>query len=197
MQSRVFHMCVPLAEGTDRLFPLEDLATLAPNVYEAAAAKYKDHSKRKALRDTAIPGLDKKWSQVVFLTPVDPRVIWRRWLDRTGEKLPPVKFWAIDPKGIDERSVLLERTVSSKGALLIPAKLLHSTESHSRPSLSYPRLAKSGLMRWRTPVEREHGSTVSHMFLCQLRFPLKEPKSSTGVNDERRGGSSSGRVYGF
>ncbi|WRS31054.1 hypothetical protein U6G28_05060 [Actinomycetaceae bacterium MB13-C1-2] len=123
MQSRVFHMCVPLAEGTDRLFPLEDLATLAPNVYEAAAAKYKDYSKRKALRDTAMPGLDKKWSQVVFLTPVDPRAIWRRWLDRTGEKLPPVKFWAIDPKGIDERSVLLERTVSCKGAPIDPREV--------------------------------------------------------------------------
>lgn len=123
MLTSLFHICVPLAEGTDRLYPLADLAAIAPDAYRDAAAKYEGSPERVALRDTVVPGLGKKWSEVVFLTPVDPRAIWKGWLDRTGQRLPSVKFWSIDPRSIDERSVVFSRTVSSVGEPIDPSEV--------------------------------------------------------------------------
>lgn len=56
----------------DRLYPLNTLKKVLPEVYEREARKYKG---REWLLDVAIPGMDALWNDVLHFSLVHPRVI--------------------------------------------------------------------------------------------------------------------------
>jgi hypothetical protein len=110
LDRHVFHQKVLLAPGTDALIPASALRNIDPRAYETAVAKYDDTPERRRLRDTVIPRVNRAWTEVVFLSPVDPRAIWRAWLRLTGERLPPVAFWAVPAESLPDSSVVLSRS---------------------------------------------------------------------------------------
>ncbi|EZP28115.1 hypothetical protein [Microbacterium oleivorans] len=109
----VFHQCVPLVG--DLLVPASDLAEIDPDGYARAMAKYDDTPERQHLRNTAIPGTGRTWTEVVFLSPVHPHAIWRAWREVRGKDLPRVEFWAIPAADLPVRTVVLDRSVSAVG----------------------------------------------------------------------------------
>jgi len=111
----VFHLRVELAAGTSELMPLSELATSDPAAYEAAIAKYDDSTERQRLRETTIPLLNRRWTEVVFLSPVHPHAIWQAWGEITPKPLPPVEFWAISIDTLPTPIVVLDRKRSAVG----------------------------------------------------------------------------------
>jgi hypothetical protein len=111
----VFHAQVKLLPGTRDLLPLDDLAELDPATYEAGLAKYRGSPERERLRETVVPLLNRRWTQVVFLSPVHPHAIWRTWFELTGQRLPSVEFWSIPVDRLPQPSVVFDRTISTVG----------------------------------------------------------------------------------
>jgi len=105
----VFHVRTPLAPGTDALLPLDALRTLDPPAYARAIAKYDDTPERRRLRDTVVPLIAKRWTEVVFLSPVHPHATWRAWREISGRALPPVEFWAIPVDDVPSDAVVFDR----------------------------------------------------------------------------------------
>lgn len=119
----VFHTRVELAPGTDRLIALSALAELDPVAHESALARYDDTAERRRLRDTVIPILDRKWTEVVFLSPVHPHAIWTAWRELAGRELPPMEFWAIPVESLPTDTVIFDRTLSAVGERIRPEEV--------------------------------------------------------------------------
>lgn len=119
----VFHACVPLARGTTSLLPLDDLAAVDPAAAQDALAKYDDTAERRRLRDTVIPVLDRRWTAVVFLSPVHPHAIWRAWREIRGRERPDLLFWAIPSVDLPEGSVVLDRSSTATGDPIDPTEV--------------------------------------------------------------------------
>lgn len=117
----VFHQRVPLVG--DALVPASDLAAIDPAGYARAMAKYEDTAERQRLRETAIPGTGRSWTEVVFLSPVHPHAIWRAWREVRGKELPRVEFWAIPAVDLPRGTVVLDRTVSAVGDPIDPSEV--------------------------------------------------------------------------
>ncbi|WP_270353078.1 hypothetical protein [Microbacterium testaceum] len=119
----LFHACVPLAPGTTSLLPLDDLAAVDPAAAQDALAKYDDTAERRRLRDTVIPVLDRRWTAVVFLSPVHPHAIWRAWREIRGRERPDLLFWAIPSVDLPEGSVVLDRSSTATGDPIDPTEV--------------------------------------------------------------------------
>lgn len=132
----VFHARVGLAEGTSALLPMSDLARIAPQASRAALAKYDDTAERRRLRDTVIPGLDRTWTEVVFLSPVHPHAIWQAWLEIRGRERPPLEFWAIPAADLPDGSVVLHRTLTATGDPIDPREVLPFDRASHRAALT-------------------------------------------------------------
>ena len=132
----VFHARVNLAEGTSSLLPLSDLAAIDPTAHADAIAKYDDTPERRRLRDTVVPGIDRPWTEVVFLSPVHPHAIWRAWLDIRGRRRPPLEFWAIPAEDLPEGSVLLDRFLTATGDPLDPREVTPFDRASHRAALT-------------------------------------------------------------
>ena len=111
----VFHVRTPLVPVTDELLPLGALRTLDPAAYARAIAKYDDTPERRRLRDTVVPLVEKRWTEVVFLSPVHPHATWRAWRKISGRALPPVEFWAIPVDDVPSDAVVFDRRRSLVG----------------------------------------------------------------------------------
>lgn len=120
----VFHMRTPLAAGTDELLPVDALREIDPEAYARAIAKYDDTPERRRLRDTAIPGTGRSWTQVVFLSPIHPHAIWDTWRSITGKELPPMEFWQIPVRSLPEGCVVFDRQVSVTGEAIDPSEVV-------------------------------------------------------------------------
>lgn len=73
------------------LYPLNQLKTVFPKIYYEEVKKYIG---REKLLDTEITPLDCRWGDVIFLTAVDPKVIFRN-LRNAGFDYPLTKFYKI------------------------------------------------------------------------------------------------------
>lgn len=121
LSSHLFHQCVPLAGHANVLVPLSRLRALDEPSWRRAWSKYDGDASRRRLRDSVIPLLERRWTEVVFLTPIDPTVIWRAWRDLTGQALPSQDFWAIPAEDVNALpAVVLDRHRSSAGNPLHP-----------------------------------------------------------------------------
>ncbi|MEV7873233.1 hypothetical protein [Microbacterium sp. NPDC089188] len=119
----VFHARVRLAPGTSSLLPASDLAVVDAEAHRAAMEKYEDTPERRRLRDTAVPGMDRTWTEVVFLSPVHPHAIWRAWREITGRDRAAMEFWAIPAADLPEGTVLLDRTRTATGDPIDPREV--------------------------------------------------------------------------
>lgn len=118
----VFHQRVDLVG--EALVPASELAMLDPTAHARAMAKYDDTSERRRLRETAIPGTGRSWTEVVFLSPVHPHAIWRAWREVRGKELPRTEFWAIPAADLPPGTVVLDRTVSAVGDAIDPSEVV-------------------------------------------------------------------------
>ena len=73
----VYHAKRPNFEG-ERLYPLNALKDKLPAIYDSAVKKYKG---REWLLDVVIPGLDALWNDVIHLSPIHPRLIYKTLTD--------------------------------------------------------------------------------------------------------------------
>lgn len=79
--SYVYHRKPHGMVGT-QLYPLNQLKTAMPEVYEFQAAKYKG---REALMEEVIPLLDCKWNDVIHFAPIDPCKVFQAVTSLGGE----------------------------------------------------------------------------------------------------------------
>ncbi|MCM3695604.1 hypothetical protein [Microbacterium oleivorans] len=117
----VFHQRVDLVG--DALLPASELAALDLTAHARAIAKYDDTPERRRLRDTAIPGTGRSWTEVVFLSPVHPHAIWRAWREVRGKELPRAEFWAIPAGDLPAGTVVLDRTITATGDPIHPSEV--------------------------------------------------------------------------
>ena len=97
------------------MLPLDALRTLDPAAYARSVAKYDDTPERRRLRDTIVPLITKRWTEVVFLLPVHPHATWRAWREVSGRTLPAVEFWAIPVDDLPGDAVVFDRQRSLVG----------------------------------------------------------------------------------
>jgi len=119
----VFHTRVQLVGGADELYPLDTLATISPALHAREIAKYDDTPERRRLRDTVIPLIERRWTAVVFLSPVHPHAIWQTWRDITGRERPSLEFWAIPAHALPADTVVLDRTRTGVGDPIDPREV--------------------------------------------------------------------------
>ena len=118
----VFHQKTAAHAGIDALLSLSALRKTDPATYERALAKYDDTPERRRLPSTVIPGLHRLWTEVVFLSPIQPHAIWRAWTSARGKPLPSQKFWAIPVEDVAP-AVLLDRRLTRTGEAIDPAEV--------------------------------------------------------------------------
>lgn len=118
----VFHARTPANAEAHELLPLSALASSDPEAFERAMAKYDVSDERRRLRDTWIPVIEARWTEVVFLTPIHPHAIWRAWRDSAGVELPAQDYWAISADQIGD-AVLFDRHLTRSGDPLDPAEV--------------------------------------------------------------------------
>lgn len=124
MDAVVFHARVPLAPGTSSLLSASALAAVDSEAHRVALEKYDDTPERRRLRDTVIPGMRRRWTEVVFLSPVHPHAIWRAWREITGRERPDMEFWEIPAAVLPEGTVVLDRTLTATGDPLDPREVM-------------------------------------------------------------------------
>lgn len=71
MAARLYHLA-PAAMRGSTLWPLAELASSAPELHAAALRKYRG---REWMPEQVIPALGCRWCEVVFLSPLSPRLI--------------------------------------------------------------------------------------------------------------------------
>ncbi len=132
----VFHACVPLAPGTTSLLTVEQLAAVDPQAHRGAIAKYDDTPERRRLRDTVIPRMGLRWTDVVFLLPVHPHAIWSAWKEIRGRERAPMEFWAIPASELPDGTVVLDRSLTATGDPIDPREVTPFERDAHRTSLT-------------------------------------------------------------
>lgn len=122
LQHCVFHARTSSNAAADELVPVSALRHTDPEAFFSAIAKYDDSPERQRLRDTWIPTLEARWTDVVFLSPIHPHAIWRAWRDVAGIDLPSQEFWAIPVEDVG-RAVIFDRHLSSSGDPIDPREI--------------------------------------------------------------------------
>src|SRR5699024_9144619 len=115
----VFHARTTHNADARELHPLSALERTEPRAFAVAIAKYDGTPARRRLRETWIPVLDARWTEVVFLSPVQPSAIWEAWRWIAGVALPGQVFWAI-PVEYLAPAVVFDRHLSRTGDPIDP-----------------------------------------------------------------------------
>lgn len=126
MEPSVFHMCTRLTPGTTQLLPLDALADVDPEAHARAITKitkYDDTPERRRLRDTEIPGTGRRWTGVVFLSPIHPHAIWEAWRRAGGKELPAIEFWRVPVRALPDGCVVFDRHLSVTGDPIDPREV--------------------------------------------------------------------------
>lgn len=123
MEPSVFHQRTRLAPGTTQLLPTDALAEIDPAAHARAIAKYDDSPERRRLRDTEIPGTGRRWTGVVFLSPIHPHTIWETWRKAGGRELPATEFWRIPVSALPDGCVVFDRHLSVTGDPIDPREV--------------------------------------------------------------------------
>lgn len=92
----LYHMVPEDMEGTT-LHPLSALATIHPDIFEKAIAKYRG---REDAMETFIKTLDAKWSEVVHFSAIDPKNLKQALVD-AGLSPREMRFYQVDPELLD------------------------------------------------------------------------------------------------
>lgn len=111
----LFHAVTLLVAGTDALVPVAELKVLDPVAHAKAMSKYDDSPERGQLARAIVPVIERRWTEVVFLSPVHPYALWSAWREITGEELPAVKFWQIPIDAVPADAVVFDRSTSVVG----------------------------------------------------------------------------------
>lgn len=93
MSGFLYHRCPEPLLG-EQLLPLNLLRESWPDRHDEASARY---ARREALRRQKIPQLDCAWSDVVHLSPLSPRRIWRALTEAGVDHLSPSWRWVKVP----------------------------------------------------------------------------------------------------
>ncbi|WP_413287482.1 hypothetical protein [Bdellovibrio sp. HCB337] len=97
----VYHRIPEHMNGTT-LYPLSQLRSLHPQVFDFAAQKYKG---RETVMEQTVGVLNCKWNDVIHLTPLDPKETLRA-LREAGGSPASTNFWKIPVEMLDEDSTV-------------------------------------------------------------------------------------------
>jgi hypothetical protein len=103
MSNFLYHR-VPEDMVGDVLYPLNQLKTIYPELYDKKAGKYKGREKVMELR---IPVLDCLWNDVLHFTAVPPNDIQRALLDSGSKVDYKWKSFKIDPHLLDPNNTII------------------------------------------------------------------------------------------
>ncbi|PTA67270.1 hypothetical protein [Deinococcus arcticus] len=92
----LYHRAVRDVRG-DRLWPLNRLRDLHPEVYAREVAKYQG---REGLLAERVERLDCLWNDVLFFSPVSPGPLLNALRD-SGHAVPPMRFWTLPASALD------------------------------------------------------------------------------------------------
>ena len=118
----VFHARTTHNADARDLHPLSVLERTDPRAFASAIAKYDGTPERRRLRETWIPFLEATWTEVVFLSPVQPRAIWEAWRSIAGVELPGQEFWAIPVEDLGP-AVVFDRHLRRTGDPIDPGEI--------------------------------------------------------------------------
>ena len=104
------------------LYPLNELKTLKPHIYEKAVRKYKG---REILLTRKVPILDCLWNDVLHFSPVHPAKIFAKFDEMIGGKFleKPLQFFEVNPTAMGfnaDNAVIYLHTPRKKGDFTIP-----------------------------------------------------------------------------
>lgn len=100
--SYLYHMVHNDMEG-NVLYPLNQLKTIFPKLYEKYSAKYKG---REEVTELVIPALNCLWNDVLHFSPVHPKLIKDVYVS-AGHYFPTVRFYQIDPEMLDPKNTII------------------------------------------------------------------------------------------
>lgn len=92
----VWHAALSRPYG-EYLLPLNEIRSRNPELYRKHAAKYDG---REHTMTQPVPPLHCTWSDVVFLSPVDPTPLFEA-IRESGRRAPAMRFWTLDASHLD------------------------------------------------------------------------------------------------
>lgn len=98
----LYHRVPPNLSG-DTLYPLNQLKTVLPQVYEAEVKKY---AGREHVLNHKIPIFDCFWNDVIHLMPINPHKLQEAY-NHSGGQLRIKKFYQIDPYTLDPDKTII------------------------------------------------------------------------------------------
>lgn len=103
----------------EKLYPLNQLRIVAPDIYEQEELKYRDYAR---LREVFIPPLACYWGDVIFMVAVPPSEIKGAYIEAGGSEGLTLHYYAIDVATLDLKALAVlmmdEEGVSSESEFL-------------------------------------------------------------------------------
>ena len=87
----IYHQ-IPENMTGETLYPLSELETLAPKLYQQQIVKYFDHPSRERIPYQRIPKLDCLRKEVLNFSPLHPHLVYEAW-QALGVTLPDVNWY--------------------------------------------------------------------------------------------------------
>lgn len=87
----------------DRLYPLNEIKDIFPEIYDEAIKKYKD---REFVMEQKIPFLNCLWNDVIHLSAVNPAEI-KELLSEIGGEMKARRFYQIDPYLLEKEKTII------------------------------------------------------------------------------------------
>ncbi len=121
------------------LYPLNDMRTPHPDIYQREMAKY---ASRAELPATMLPKLDCLWNDVLHCSPIHPRRLYDAWLSQGVEHVPDKVFFQIPIGRVAHHPVAIMR--GRELEWLDPARYREITAVPAETVAWYGKLASQG-----------------------------------------------------